>query len=291
MWCSIDTLLAELTGQAGEAAGEPLDWLGVGGLCAAGLTLLGVWLWRYGGPKALAAAPVRRHAVSPGLPFLLFFAWALLLSLGNDGVAKFYGTGNEAAVETGQNLITLLLNILMITVMLLLAGRLFARRLKGFGLNPKTLAGDVGWALVNLASVYPIIIGGIGLVFVVGRLLKGDDFTIQTHQSLEELAASKQVWFRVLVVVLVVGVVPVMEEMLFRGLMQSSLRTLLPGVWPAILMTSALFATVHYSTHIVSIFALSCCLGYAYERSGSLFRPIAIHALFNAVSVAAALYG
>ena len=287
MWSSIGTFLAEMTGQAGETAGEPLDWLGIG-LCAAGLVPLGVWLWRYGGPKALAAAPVRRHGVPLWLPFVLFFAWAILLSAANDGAAKLFGS-DKAAVNTAQNLATGALNTLMIGVMLLLAYPLFARRLKGFGLNPKTIFRDLGWASINLAAVYPIILGGAGLVIVVGRLLKGDDFAIQTHQSLEELAASKQVWFRVLVIVLVVGIVPAMEEMLFRGLMQSALRSLLPGVWPAILMTSALFATVHYSTHILSIFALSCCLGYAYERSGSLFRPIAIHVLFNATSVAAAL--
>ena len=98
-----------------------------------------------------------------------------------------------------------------------------------------------------------------------------------------------QLWVRVLVIGLVVCVVPVFEEMLFRGLMQSSLRAWLPGVWPAILITSALFAMVHSLTHTLGIFALSCAMGYAYERSGSLFRPMVMHVLFNAVSVAAAL--
>lgn len=285
MTASIGIILAQA---ASETAPEPFDWLGTA-VCAAGLTLLMLWLKFYGGSKALAAAPIRRHRISPAIPFLLFFVWVLMMSLAVGAAEKLAGKDNAAVQETLQNLLTLIVNLLMIAALLITARRLFARRLKGFGLNPKTLPQDLGWAVVNLAAVYPIIVGGVLLVLALGRLIKGDGFEIQTHQSLEELITSSRIGFRILMIVLVVGVVPVMEEMLFRGFLQSSLRALLPGVWPAVLVTSGLFAAVHYSTHFLSIFALSCALGYAYERSGSLFRSIAIHALFNASSVAAAL--
>jgi len=32
-------------------------------------------------------------------------------------------------------------------------------------------------------------------------------------------------------------------------------------------------------------------MGYAYEKSGSLFRPILIHAAFNGINLAAAMTG
>jgi membrane protease YdiL (CAAX protease family) len=32
------------------------------------------------------------------------------------------------------------------------------------------------------------------------------------------------------------------------------------------------------------------CLGYAYEKSGSLFRPIFIHAFFNAITIVFVMY-
>ena len=54
--------------------------------------------------------------------------------------------------------------------------------------------------------------------------------------------------------------------------------------WAAIVVTSALFASVHAMWTWPPIFILSLCLGYAYERTGNLWVPILIHAVFNGVS-------
>lgn len=279
---------AEMAGDAAREADLLIDWPGIV-LCAAGLVLLGLWLWRYGGLKALRRAPIRRHCVPVWLPFLLLFVWFLVLYQLSSLIDLVFDETNAPGATAGRNLMMLVMNVLLIAGMLAAGYALFARRLKGFGFNPKTLLKDTGWASVNLLAIYPLVIGGVMLVTLAGRLLTGKDFSIQTHESLEELMRFEQVWVRVLVIVLVAGVVPVMEEMLFRGLMQSAVRGVLGKAWPAVLITSALFASVHSPTHIPAIFALSCGLGYAYERSGSLFRPIAMHILFNATSVAAVL--
>jgi membrane protease YdiL (CAAX protease family) len=54
--------------------------------------------------------------------------------------------------------------------------------------------------------------------------------------------------------------------------------------WAAIVVTAALFASVHAMWTWPPIFILALCLGYAYERTGNLWVPILIHASFNAVS-------
>ena len=56
--------------------------------------------------------------------------------------------------------------------------------------------------------------------------------------------------------------------------------------WLAILITSALFAIVHPLWTAPIIFFLSVALGYVYERTGNLWVPIGLHALFNATSTA-----
>ena len=279
---------ADLVREAAELAGGEVDLPAIG-VCLAGLIVLAIWLCRYDGPRALAQAPVRRHGVSVWLAFLLFVVWIVVLSLTHEAIGTVFESGDEAGLVAGRNIMMLVLDVVMIAVMVAVGHFLFARRLKGFGLNPKTLPRDAGWAAVNLAAVYPLIMVGVAAALFAGRLFKGDDFAIETHQSLAELDEFGQLWVRIIVIFLVVGVVPVFEEMLFRGLMQSALRTLLPGVWPAVLATSALFAIIHSPTHALGIFALSCGLGYAYERSGSLFRPILMHIFFNAISVAASL--
>ncbi|MEA2733692.1 MAG: hypothetical protein QOE14_143, partial [Humisphaera sp.] len=51
--------------------------------------------------------------------------------------------------------------------------------------------------------------------------------------------------------------------------------------WLAVIITSIVFALVHPLWTAPLIFLLSVCLGYAYERTGSLWVPIVMHALFN----------
>jgi len=58
-----------------------------------------------------------------------------------------------------------------------------------------------------------------------------------------------------------------------------------PIRWLAIILTSLLFAAIHPWWTMPPIFFLSLCLGYAYERTGNLFVPITIHALFNISSL------
>ncbi|MHC4216494.1 MAG: CPBP family glutamic-type intramembrane protease [Planctomycetota bacterium] len=60
--------------------------------------------------------------------------------------------------------------------------------------------------------------------------------------------------------------------------------------WLAIICTSIIFASIHANlTHWPALFMLSMCLGYAYEKSGSIIRPIFIHIIFNAIRIITAI--
>jgi hypothetical protein len=85
---------------------------------------------------------------------------------------------------------------------------------------------------------------------------------------------------------------PLIEETLFRGFLQTFIRQHL-GSKQAIGITSLLFALFHYSPEqglgnipiVVSLFVLALFLGFVYEKKGSLFAPISLHASFNLISV------
>lgn len=91
---------------------------------------------------------------------------------------------------------------------------------------------------------------------------------------------------------MIVSVVPFIEELLFRGYLQTWIKKHL-GAFKAILITSAVFALFHFSPSqeaanvelVVSLFVLSCFLGYVYERQRSLAASIALHATFNGISL------
>jgi membrane protease YdiL (CAAX protease family) len=55
--------------------------------------------------------------------------------------------------------------------------------------------------------------------------------------------------------------------------------------WGAIVLTSLCFAAIHPGLWMMPpIFFLSLCVGYAYERTGNLWAPITMHAVFNTTS-------
>lgn len=92
-------------------------------------------------------------------------------------------------------------------------------------------------------------------------------------------------------VVIVVVVVPMCEELLFRGFLLGWLRRHL-NRQPAIWLSALIFGLIHFSLaqgvanwHILPpLVLLGWYLGHLYERSGSLWAPIALHVCFNGFS-------
>ncbi|MFN4174725.1 MAG: lysostaphin resistance A-like protein [Parachlamydiaceae bacterium] len=86
-------------------------------------------------------------------------------------------------------------------------------------------------------------------------------------------------------------IVPIIEEILFRGYLQQGLKSVVSEKY-AILITAFIFAIFHFSpaqsgsniTILTSLFWLACFMGYLVERTGSLWTSIGLHATFNTVS-------
>lgn len=89
---------------------------------------------------------------------------------------------------------------------------------------------------------------------------------------------------------------PFVEELLFRGALQSFIRKHL-GPKSAIWITAICFALFHYTPEqragnvviLGSLFPLALLLGFLYEKQRSLFAPILLHALFNGINLFALL--
>ncbi|MCX6990118.1 MAG: CPBP family intramembrane metalloprotease [Chlamydiae bacterium] len=90
---------------------------------------------------------------------------------------------------------------------------------------------------------------------------------------------------------------PVIEEFLFRGMLQTWLKNRL-GTKAAILIASMCFALFHLAASqglgnislALSLFSFACFLGFIYEKKGSLFASIGLHMTFNAVSTLRILF-
>lgn len=97
-------------------------------------------------------------------------------------------------------------------------------------------------------------------------------------------------------VVLIVGVAPVVEEVLFRGMLLSRLRRTM-GAWPAILTSAAVFAVIHFVLDqnavlaVPGLFVVGVVLGWFALRDGDLSMPIFVHAGVNLTGAMVLIFG
>jgi membrane protease YdiL (CAAX protease family) len=154
---------------------------------------------------------------------------------------------------------------------------------EGFGVRLAAVPGDVLKGLFGLLAALPALLVLTVLFHLVLHLLG--------HQtSLQDVAFAisdeKQRWMRAYFVLLAVGLAPVFEEILFRGMLLPVLARRYGG-WAAVLLTSFLFAVIHgHLPSFLTLFALSGALSLAYILSGSVVVPIAMHAFFNGITTA-----
>jgi len=262
-----------------------------------GLLLFGLWLLKTSlGREALADSMPRRNNMRPFLCLVPLFIWFVPVQLAiqiTEGLAADLQDWQKALLF---NLIYCIGAIVVIAVIIFLVRASFTRRLKGFGLNARSIHKDFFAAFVNLLTVWPLMMAAITLTIFFGQLIFGPEYQMPQHEQLELITAYPRWQLRILIFVVAAVIAPVLEEMMFRGLFQTVIRSLLETrdsklegryhAWIAIFISSGLFSMVHGNVpHWPALFLLGLCLGYAYEKSGSLFRPIFIHAIFNAITI------
>ena len=258
------------------------------GLLAVGLCVLVVLaVRRVVRPKKLTLA------TSPGRPNSLSLAHILALFI------LYLATGSAAEILTGTEwrlLAWAASQLIWLAACLVLASMTFRLGLRrGLGLSTRHWVYDGFRAIVACLAVLPVCVALLVLtVYLFFWILPPEQAAdwVQDHKLLEVLPALHGAWV-VLPVLVAVVLAPLAEEVFFRGMVQSMLRRYTGRPWPAIVITSLFFAMMHLGTRqaVPSLFVLGVVLGYNYERSGRLYSPILIHALFNGVFVALRLSG
>ncbi|MGB0767653.1 MAG: lysostaphin resistance A-like protein [Phycisphaeraceae bacterium] len=185
------------------------------------------------------------------------------------------------------------LPLLLMTLLVVQALRSHAG-LRKIGLLPRHPGRDVKWGVVGGVLGFGLA-GSAGLVVGLISAALGDPVQPIAHEKLVELKDAFTPQLLLELVLTAVVLAPLIEELVFRGLLQTSLVRLMRGRrWPALLLAAGFFAVIHWavlvSWHgIVPLFVLGLVFGYLYERTGSLAPPILAHALFNAMNIAQAL--
>jgi membrane protease YdiL (CAAX protease family) len=165
---------------------------------------------------------------------------------------------------------------------------------KGPAGRPATLATHLtrGTIVGLLATVFTLpLLYAVTLATAAARLQLGYD-PQERHPFLDELPVTL---LGKLGFVLAAGVVvPIAEEIIFRGVLQTGTVHLLGHRkigrrWLAVGVVSLAFAVIHPPFSWPTIFVFALALGYVYERTGNLIAPIVMHAVFNTIQISLAL--
>lgn len=131
-----------------------------------------------------------------------------------------------------------------------------------------------GFSVTTACAVIAVLLNG---------LILGDN--VQEQSSVNAFTQATSGADLALLVVSACLLAPVFEEFLFRGFVYRNIRDKL-GPWLALVLSSAFFAAAHLDpTNFLPLFAIGGCCAYAYERSGSLWVPMLIHAAWNLSTV------
>ena len=160
-----------------------------------------------------------------------------------------------------------------------------------------TFSRAVAEGTIGFILVVPIVFAAAAFLGAVLPLLGLPRAPEVSHETLEILRAKANAVFTWTTLTHVVVLVPLAEELLWRGLMQPSMRAVGLPPLAAICTTSALFAAIHWTsipadgrvTGLVMLVILSTALGVLRDRTGGILAPAIAHGLFNALNVAMVL--
>lgn len=200
---------------------------------------------------------------------------------------------------------------LLIATLALLALPLRGANWDDLGLSTHELPRDAMIGVLAFVAIAPVV---FAIQAVLRLWFAGDHPVVELLQELRDPLTLVQVFLGVVVVA------PLVEELLFRVLLQGWLERLFcePHIfsaatsetpafgeqlfdeparcatrsWPAIVLSSTLFALMHWreeSADPVPLFFLSLVLGYLYQQTHRIWPSVALHATLNGLSLLAVL--
>jgi len=200
-------------------------------------------------------------------------------------VALVMGGGDPTKMQALARSETYMLTVLTLSTIGMIAAVFFIvvlrRRIgwRGFGLKPISLQTVILSVVVGLLCVPLMGVVGTAVQKLLGRPMVSPQLPFLAPAGFSYTA---------LVGMLIIGglLAPFAEELIFRGLLFGWLRRFW-RVWPAVLASAAVFGLIHGLIPIIfAAAAVGMVLAIAYEKTGSLWSPVIIHATQNSVAIA-----
>lgn len=164
------------------------------------------------------------------------------------------------------------------------------RQLAKFSLKTKYLLGRLSsfkQILIALFIVIPILLFSLGsgqLLYYFGTWVKPEliELMIEQELFLNSSQTAYPIIYNTWQVIIIVLVAPIVEEILFRGILLQRWMTKW-GVVPALIVSSFVFAILHFN--VIGLFVFGLIMALLYLRTRTLLVPIVAHMFNNLVAV------
>jgi membrane protease YdiL (CAAX protease family) len=187
-----------------------------------------------------------------------------------------------ATIDTGM-LVVVQLGFWLLVIGTILVSFLLRRMRPAelFGFDRLNVMKVLLWGAGLLIAALPIIFASSAVVSSLMHVNSQKDSQpiMQLFEGVAEPAR------KIPIILLAVVIAPLAEEFFFRGFLYGVLKRY-AGALPALVFTGVAFALIHLNVpSLLPLFLLACVLTLAYEVSGSLLVPMAMHALFNTITL------
>ena len=242
--------------------------------------------------SAFKAAPQRRvnlHAEDMIIGFGVFL-------LSSAVVAKFMSSVTQAGVDDpsafayARSVLWGQMSMLPLVAFVIWKVTRRSTGLVSFGFKSRHPVYHVGLGLLALILAMPIVLGTGEIIRIISVLI-GQPPPKVAHDMLKVVESAQSPAAIMMLFIPAVILAPVLEEVIYRGLVQTALLDLIGPRrrWWVILIASLLFTIVHTSVAWQGkpiLYVLALFLGWLYERTGCLWPSTMLHVGFNATNFA-----
>jgi membrane protease YdiL (CAAX protease family) len=155
----------------------------------------------------------------------------------------------------------------------------------------RNLGYSLGFALLTYLVAFPAVL-------FIDSLFEYVNYHLFGFYEFEQVAvtlvkqAKENPYALVIVFISIVFGAPLIEELIFRGYLQTYLKRYI-GMIPSLLLASLIFALFHFSPQqsysnlplLIALFSLSLFLGFVREKTNTLIASMSLHFLFNLVTM------
>lgn len=229
-------------------------------------------------PAQIIFQPSLETLIHERKPVIMNIFWCLLGCLLIPGILGLFINANMDTPQGASKYVLVFWVAMTMVTACSLIFSIYYRRL----IKPQFFISNINLKplLLGILILAPLLAMNWGYFNILRSLLPDQNTTNIKEIFLNNGFAN---WMLILILCVWPGI---FEELLFRGIMQTSLLQI-TNARNAIIVSSALFAAIHFSVLSAPyLFFVGVLLGWSHYRSRCLYVPMILHALHNYVVVA-----